>query len=191
MVVVFVSFEKQGVTTKEISLIATMATLGAATRIPFAAIVSVQPTTFIVMITGYIFGSQVGFMVGALGALVSNIFLGQGPWTPWQMFAWGLVGFSTGLLGKNKKTFNYYSFLLLAFIWGYLFGWIMNFWHWLGFIYPLTWKTFVATYVLSFPFDTLHAIGNVVFTVIFGKTIFSILTRYKAKISYVKLSEER
>ena len=137
MVVVFVSFEKQGVTTKEISLIATMATLGAATRIPFAAIVSVQPTTFIVMITGYIFGSQVGFMVGALGALVSNIFLGQGPWTPWQMFAWGLVGFSTGLLGK-KKNFNYYSFLLLAFIWGYLFGWIMNFWHWLGFIYPLT-----------------------------------------------------
>lgn len=184
---VFFSFENQGANTKEISLIATMATLAAVMRIPFAAIISVQPTTFIVMITGYVFGAGAGFMVGSLAALVSNIFLGQGPWTPWQMIAWGLVGWSTGLFGKNQKEFNYPVFIVLAFVWGYLFGWIMNFWHWLGFIYPLTLKTFLATYLISLPADTLHAVSNVVFTLIFSKTLYTILNRYKAKISYIKL----
>lgn len=184
---VFFSFENQGANTKEISLIATMATLAAVMRIPFAAIISVQPTTFIVMITGYVFGAGAGFMVGSLAALVSNIFLGQGPWTPWQMIAWGLVGWSTGLFGKNQKEFNYPVFIVLAFVWGYLFGWIMNFWHWLGFIYPLTLKTFLATYLISLPADTLHAFSNVVFTLIFSKTLYTILNRYKAKISYIKL----
>ncbi|MGI6225561.1 MAG: ECF transporter S component, partial [Peptococcales bacterium] len=63
---VFLSFEKGEVNTKDISLIATLATLAAVMRIPFAAIISVQPTTFIVMITGYVFGPLFGFMVGAL-----------------------------------------------------------------------------------------------------------------------------
>ncbi|MGI6226601.1 MAG: ECF transporter S component, partial [Peptococcales bacterium] len=163
------------------------ATLAAVMRIPFAAIISVQPTTFIVMITGYVFGPLFGFMVGALGALVSNIFLGQGPWTPWQMFAWGLIGWLMGLFGKKQQGFNYPVFLSLAFVWGYFFGWIMNFWHWLGFVYPLTLKTFLATYLISLPADTLHAFSNVVFTLFFAKTFYIILTRYKAKISYVKI----
>lgn len=184
---VFLSYEKQGVNTKEISLIATMATLAAVMRIPFAAIISVQPTTFIVMITGYVFGARAGFMVGAIGAFVSNLFLGQGPWTPWQMLAWGLVGWTMGLLGRKQKGYNYPIFILTAFFWGYIFGWIMNFWHWLGFIYPLNLKTFLATYIISIPADTLHSVGNVIFTLIFGKTLYTILNRYKAKISYVKL----
>jgi len=184
---VFFSFEKQGINTKEISLIATMATLAAVMRIPFAAIISVQPTTFIVMITGYVFGARAGFMVGAMGALVSNIFLGQGPWTPWQMFAWGLVGWSMGLLGKKQNGLNYPVFIFSAFVWGYLFGWIMNLWHWLGFIYPLTLKTFLATYLISLPSDTLHAVSNVIFSLIFSKTLYIMLNRYKTKISYIKL----
>jgi len=188
---VFLSYENKEVNTKEISLIATMATLAAVMRIPFAAIISVQPTTFIVMISGYVFGARAGFMVGAMGALVSNIFLGQGPWTPWQMFAWGLAGWTMGLLGKKQKGFNYFIFTFFAFVWGYLFGWIMNFWHWLGFIYPLTWKTFLATYLISLPSDTLHALSNATFSLIFGKTLYLMLSRYKAKISYAKLDNSK
>ena len=108
---VFLSYERQGVNVKEISLIATMATLAAVMRVPFAAIISVQPTTFIVMITGYVFGARAVFMVGAIGAFFSNIFLGQGPWTPWQMLAWGLAGWTMGLLGKGQKGFNYPVFM--------------------------------------------------------------------------------
>ncbi|NLT94773.1 MAG: ECF transporter S component [Clostridia bacterium] len=189
LLAVFLSYEKQTVNTKEISLIATMATLAAVLRVPFSAIISVQPTTFIVMLTGYVFGARAGFMVGAIGALVSNIFLGHGPWTPWQMLAWGLAGWTMGLLGQRQKGFNFSLFVFLGFLWGYLFGWIMNLWHWLGFVYPLTFKTFMATYLISIPADTLHSAGNVVFTLIFGKTLYTILTRYKAKISYVKLDK--
>lgn len=181
MFVFFVEFERRKGDSKEITLIATMASLAAITRVPFAALMSIQPTTFIVMITGYVFGVQTGFMVGSVAALVSNFFLGQGPWTPWQMFCWGICGALAAILGKRKKGFNIKQFAVLAGICGYIFGWIMNIWHWVGFVYPLTFKTFLATYIASMPFDTLHAFGNVIFSVLFGKSFYYILTRFKKK----------
>lgn len=183
----FLSFEKKAVSTKKITILATMATLAAVSRIPFAFIMSVQPTTFIVMITGYVFGIESGFIVGALAGLVSNLFLGQGPWTPWQMFSWGLAGASAGLLGKRSKIFHQRKFLILTFSWGFIFGWIMNIWHWLAFIYPLNWTTFVATYMVSFPFDILHACGNIIFSIIFGTTFYEILIRFKRKTNIINL----
>lgn len=179
----FMRFEKSGAGTRDIALVATLASLAAVARIPFAAVVSLQPTTFIVMITGYVFGARAGFMVGALAALVSNFFLGQGPWTPWQMFAWGLCGASAALAGgKRRNEFSLVYFAILCGLWGYLFGWIMNLWHWLGFIYPLTLETFIATYAISFPFDTIHAVGNVVFSIMLGRSFYQILNRFREKL---------
>lgn len=168
-----------------------MASLAAVSRVPFAAIMSVQPTTFIVMITGYVFGAPTGFMVGAIAALVSNFFLGQGPWTPWQMFCWGLCGVMAGLLAGRQKKYKFYSFILLAGLCGYFYGWIMNLWHWLGFVYPLTLRTFMATYAAGFVFDSLHAMGNVIFSVLLGKAFYQILMRFKVKFSveYLELKK--
>lgn len=182
MLAFFWRFERSGATSKEVALIATMASLAAVSRIPFTIVPGVQPTTFIVMITGYVFGAQTGFMVGAVAALVSNFFLGQGPWTPWQMFCWGLCGVSAAALAGRLREFKPGVFMILAGLWGYLFGWIMNIWHWLGFVYPLTIETFAATYVASFPFDTLHAAGNVIFSVLLGKSFYQILMRFKNKM---------
>ena len=179
----FWRFEKRDVSPKEIALISTMASMAAISRVLFAAIMNVQPTTFVVMITGYVFGPHTGFVVGAIAALVSNFFLGQGPWTPWQMFSWGMCGVSAGLLAGIQKGFKPGRFTVLAGLWGYLFGWIMNIWHWIAFVYPLTWKTFIATYAASFPFDTLHAAGNVVFALIFGQSFYYTLSRFRKKIS--------
>lgn len=187
----FWRFETQNVSAKEIALIATMATLAAVSRVPFAVIMSVQPTTFMAMITGCVFGMQTGFMVGALAALVSNFFLGQGPWTPWQMFCWGMCGVSAALLTGRNSRFNLRNFTILAAFWGYLFGWIMNIWHWVGFVYPLTWKTFLATYLASFPFDTLHALGNIVFSLMFGKTFYRVLWRFKKRITVIDLGKTK
>lgn len=182
----FISFERKRIDPKEMALIATMASIAGISRIPFAVIMSVQPTTFIVMITGYVFGGHTGFITGAVAALVSNFFLGQGPWTPWQMFCWGFCGFLAGLIGKISNKFNLKAFAVIAFICGYLFGWTMNIWHWIGFVYPLTVKTFLATYIASFPFDTLHAVGNVVFSIIFGESFYLILKRFKRRLSVSK-----
>ncbi|MEL7564900.1 MAG: ECF transporter S component [Dehalobacterium sp.] len=178
----FWRFESQGVSSKEVALIAAMASLAAIARIPFAVIMSLQPTTFLVMICGYVFGPQAGFMVGALAALVSNFFLGQGPWTPWQMFCWGMCGVDAALLGAYSKGYKPVAFAILCGVSGYLFGWVMNIWHWVSFIYPLNWETFLAAYALSFPFDTVHAMGNVAFSLIFGKSFYHILIRFKKKI---------
>src|SRR5579863_10085238 len=78
-----------------VALVGTLAAFAALGRIAFAAVPNVKPTTDIVLIAGYALGGAPGFAVGALAALTSNFFFGQGPWTPWQMAAWG----ATGVLG--------------------------------------------------------------------------------------------
>src|SRR5438876_71732 len=75
-----------------VALVAALAALAVAGRLAFAAIPNVVAATDIVLITGYAVGPAPGFAVGALAAVVSNLWLGQGPWTPWQMAGWGLVG---------------------------------------------------------------------------------------------------
>lgn len=192
MAAFFWSFEKKEPNSKEIALIATMAALAAVSRVPFAVIMGFQPTTFIVMITGYVFGPQSGFLVGAVAALVSNFFLGQGPWTPWQMLSWGLCGVLAGLLaGKRQEEFKLVGFTLLGGVCGFLFGWVMNIWHWVGFVYPLNLQTFIATYIASLPFDAMHAAGNIVFSILFGKSFYRVLLRFQDKMLYeIKLPND-
>jgi len=182
ILVFFWRYEKSQAGTKEIVIIATLAALAAVSRIAFSAIASFKPTTFIIMISGYVFGPKTGFMVGAVTALVSNFFLGQGAWTPWQMLCWGLCGVLAGLLGSRQSEFRPVIFTLLAGFCGYLFGFIMNIWHWVAFIYPLTMKTFIAVYAAGFTFDSLHAAGNIVFSIIFGPAFYKILRRFKKLI---------
>ena len=174
----FSEYEKKDTDSREIPLIATMAAIAGVSRIPFAALVNFQPTTFIVMITGYVFGKEVGFVTGASAALISNFFLGHGPWTPWQMLCWGFCGLLAGLGAGLTRRYNMIIFAALCGICGYLYGWIMNIWHWLGFVYPLTIKTFIATYIASFPADTVHFAGNIIFSVVFGKSFYLILDRF-------------
>ena len=188
LIAFFGRFEKKTISSKEIALIATLATLAAIVRVPFAVIMSLQPTTFVVMISGYVFGSQTGFMVGAVAALVSNFFLGQGPWTPWQMFTWGMCGAAAGLIPERQNQFPLAAFTVLTGICGYLFGWVINIWHWVGFVYPLNLQTFLATYIASLPFDTLHALGNVIFALLFGSSFYHILLRYRKKLNVVYIN---
>ena len=88
----FLRYEKKKVQTREVMMMVMLISITAVSRVPFAAIPSVQPMTFIIIVSALIFGAERGFMIGALAAVVSNIFMGQGPWTPWQMFCWGMIG---------------------------------------------------------------------------------------------------
>ncbi|SHK28999.1 ECF transporter S component [Paramaledivibacter caminithermalis] len=187
LILLFIFYERKHASVKEISLIATLAGLAGITRVPFAALPNVQPTTFLVIISGYVFGPWFGFMVGAVATLVSNSFLGHGPWTPWQMMAWGLAGFSAGILGKIMKKPSRLCLTIFAFVWGFLFGYIMNLWHWLFFVYPLNLRSFIATYASSFYFDLMHALGNLGFTFFLGKDFINVLTRFKDRISYSEI----
>ncbi|ACV61484.1 conserved hypothetical protein [Desulfofarcimen acetoxidans DSM 771] len=182
-------FEKSRISAREISFIAVLGTIAAVSRVPFAALPGVQPVTFIVIISGYVFGSRAGFMVGSTAALVSNLFLGQGPWTPWQMFVWGLAGASAGLIKKIIPKIGTRSLIIFCFCWGYLYGWIMNLWFWTAFVQPLSWKSFVLTYAASFWYETFHAVGNVIFYLLLGTGFIEILERFRRKLKIEIIDE--
>ncbi len=183
-------YERRGVAPVEIALVATLAALAGVGRVPFAALPSVQPTTFLVLVCGRVFGPAAGFIIGSIAAFSSNFFLGHGPWTPWQMLAWGLVGVSGGLLSRGKPGFSRWLFTVVAFAWGFLFGWILNFWHWLTFVYPLTLQSFLATMLTGLAFDFMHALSNALFMVILGPEMVALLHRFKRRLSYTRLPVE-
>ncbi|MDD3654515.1 MAG: ECF transporter S component [Desulfotomaculaceae bacterium] len=180
-------FEQSPVSPREISVIAVLGAVAALARVSLAALPNIQPVTFLVIVSGYVFGARTGFMVGSTAALASNFFLGQGPWTPWQMFAWGLAGASAAYFRAAVPNAGKWVLALFQFAWGYLFGCIMNVWTWTAFIYPLSWQSFLATWATSLWFDSLHALSNVFFYLIFGGGVIKILNRVKKKIEVSRL----
>ncbi len=179
----FILFEEKITGAKEVATISILGAISAASRIPFAMVPSVQPCSFIIMVTGYTLGSYAGFMVGIETALLSNFFLGQGAWTPWQMLAWGIAGLIGSAMKAVPKKFRIYTFMLVGFLYGYLFGLITNIWYWLAFIYPHTWQSFLMVESLSLWFDTLHGVGNVIFIDLFADRFIKILERYRLRFS--------
>jgi energy-coupling factor transport system substrate-specific component len=171
------SFEAAAMNSKQIALVAMMGTLSAIARVPFAAIPSVQPSTFLIICSGYVFGPLAGFMVGAVTALVSNFFLGQGPWTPYQMFAWGSIGILAALLRKLHA--GIVVLVIFGIVCGYLYGWIMNTWFWISFSYPLTLRTFLIYQVSSVWFDMLHSLSNALLLGFLGLKTIRILERFE------------
>lgn len=183
LAVIFAWYNRRKVSAKELALIATLSALAGLGRVPFAAIPSVQPTTFLVMITGYVFGSGPGFMVGALAAFVSNLFLGHGPWTPWQMVGWGLAGVCAGLIGRFEPSNRQLWLMVLSLVWGFLFGWLLNTWHWLALVYPLTLRSFISVQLTSIWFDTMHSVGNALFMYLLGPDLIKVLQRFKRRLA--------
>lgn len=178
----FIWYERRGSSTREIALVATLAALAGLSRIPFAAFPSVQPTTFLVLISGFVFGPGPGFITGSMAAFASNMLLGQGPWTPWQMAAWGLAGICGGLLGRKNRPFRKPLMVFVALGWGFLFGWILNTWHWLAFIYPLNLNSFLVTQLSGIWADTMHALANGLFMLLAGKELIRLLDRFKSRL---------
>lgn len=102
MVPFFASFESRKPQARELVILAVMCALTVAARAAFVWAPAFKPMAGIIMITAMAFGPQAGFMTGSLSMIISNMIFGQGPWTPWQMFAYGMAGFITGFLAKAK-----------------------------------------------------------------------------------------
>ena len=182
----FYKVSKNEMSAREVVLLALMGAIAAVSRVPFAPLPSVQPTTFIVMVTGAALGPLPGFITGALAALVSNLYLGQGPWTPWQMVCWGLIGLSCGLLANTKVMKSKKWRSVFGIIIGFLFGWVMNLWGLLGMGGPFTFAQIISYYLASFYFDLAHGISNVVFLWLFYKPFYKSLSRFRRKYGLFK-----
>ena len=142
---------------KEIALVATLAAVAAAGRVLFVAIPGVQPVTVITVAAGAALGARAGFATGAVAALASNFFLGQGPWTPWQMLAWGACGVAGAALAPVIR--GRIPFAAVCFVLGFAFSALMDVWLWVSF-WPHTWQAFTVVFAQGVWFDMAHAVGQ-------------------------------
>ena len=164
---------------KEITVIATLAAAAAAGRVLMAPVPDVQPVTVIVVATGVALGASAGIGVGAAAAFVSNFFLGQGLWTPWQMLAWGGCGAVGALLAPLLR--RRIPFAIVCCLLGFAFGFVLDVWNWYGF-YPHTWPSFVARQATGLPFDVAHATGNLALALAAGPELRRLLERYGRRL---------
>jgi energy-coupling factor transport system substrate-specific component len=164
---------------KEIALVATLAAVAAAGRVLFVAIPGVQPVTVITVAAGAALGARAGFATGAVAALASNFFLGQGPWTPWQMLAWGAcgaVGAAAAPLLRRRI-----PFALACFVLGFAFSALMDVWEWYSF-FPHTGAALLVQLSRGVWFDAAHAIGNLVIALAIGPELRRLLERYGRRL---------
>lgn len=174
------SFEKNSSNGKLVAIIAVMTALSVAGRFVFAPIAFFKPVTAVVIITAIYFGGEAGFITGAFSALLSNFYFGQGPWTPFQMVVWGLIGFLSGLLAKYVAK-NRITLLLWGGFSGLFYSMTMDVWTtlWSDGVFNLSRYTFFV--FSSLPIMAVYAVSNVVFLLILTKPIGKKLLRLKTK----------
>ncbi len=183
----FISFEKRRPSARELALIAILCALAVASRAVFFMIPQFKPLGAVVILAGATLGCESGFLIGALSAFASNIFFGQGPWTPWQMLAFAIIGFLAGIffnrsaLPKSKISFAIFGAVTTFAI----YGGIMNAASVLIWQPNPTREMFFLSYARGIPFDLLHAASSAVFLLLLSESICEKLERIKAKYGFM------
>lgn len=176
----FAGFEWKTVGTRRLVVAAVMTALSVMGRIIFAPIPGFKPITAIVVITGIWIGGETGFLTGSLSALISNFFSGQGPWTPFQMFAWGMLGLLAGLLSDGLKR-SRIALAAYGIFAGVAYSMFMDIWTVLwyqGGVNPALYGTALVT---SLPYMISYAASNVLFLLLLGKPFGEKLERIRVK----------
>ncbi len=169
--------------TYRLTLLAILAALGVVGRSLFVFLPNVQPVTAIIIIAGIMLGPLSAIILAFLITFLSNMLLGMGIWTVWQVIAWGIIGLLSGLIGKTFKSIPIYIIALMALISGYFYGLIISLT-----TYQVTGK-FWPYYMLGLPFDTYHAIGNVVFIILLYPIIKYLLDKYSGNRFQIQQSK--
>ena len=182
----FLSFEKRKPSLRESMVIVVLSAVTVAGRAAFYMVPHAKPMAALIILSGAGLGGEAGFLVGALAMLVSNIFFGQGPWTPWQMFAMGILGFVSGIVfrqdtpcGKKKK----YGICVLGFASVIiLYGGIMNPASVLMYQENVNWEMILSAYAMGLPFDLIHAAFTFLFLWLGAGPILEKIGRIRRKI---------
>ena len=190
LLVFFASFEASRPQLEHIMPTVVLSALAAAGRLIFAVVPNVQPLGAITIMAGSIFGKRCGFMVGALSIFVSNMFLGQGPWTPWQMYAFGLMGYLAGILARKGAFERPWVLYLYGAIAPLGYGFILNTWYIVGFIDPITLTTALLAYGAGLAVDFTSAVSTVAFLVLLYAPWRRKLERIKRKYGLLGVSQD-
>ena len=179
-VLFFISFEGREHSVRRTVLLAAMTALSVAGRSLFAPIPFFKPVTAVVVICGMNLGCESGFLCGALSAFFSNFIFTQGPWTPFQMFIWGMIGFIAGVLSKPLEK----SRLMLAVYGiaaGVVYSAFMDIWTTVWWDGSFLLSRYVAAISAALPVTMVYAISNVVFLMTLSKPIGEKLARIQKK----------
>ena len=138
-----------------------------------------KPISALTIISGMWLGGETGFLVGALSAVISNIFFGQGPWTPFQMLAWGLVGLFAGLLAPVLKKHRL-ALLSYGLVTGLAYSMLMDIWTvmWSG---SFSAEAYKAAIITALPHTVLYGVSNVIYLLLLARPFGEKLERARVK----------
>lgn len=174
---------------RELVTLSVLCTIGVVGRMVFFMLPQFKPVVAIVIISGVAFGAEAGFLVGAITGFVSNYFFGQGPWTPWQMFAFGIIGFMAGLLfQKGILRRNRLALCVFGGVSTFvIYGCIMNLSSvWMTQSNP-TIEMLVIACIQGVPFDLIHATATILFLLLLSRPLLEKLDRIKEKYGLVSM----
>jgi energy-coupling factor transport system substrate-specific component len=168
-----------------VALVAALSALAVAGRLVLAPIPNVVATTDIALITGYALGGAPGFAVGALAAPISNIWLGQGPWTPWEMAGWGLVGIGgawvAAITGRRLGRLGLATVCGLA---GFAYGALLDYSLMATYGGEQSLDRYLALSARGVPFNVAHAVGNFVIALAAGPALVRMISRYRTRLEF-------
>lgn len=182
----FAWFERSRPPARIVAAVAALVAFGVIGRILFAPFPNVKPTTDIVIIAGFALGFAPGWMVGVLTALVSNFYFAQGPWTPWQMLAWGLCGLfgaaiARGGVRAGSSVYRRVPMALMCGLAGLLYGVVINFGSAVNLSSSDLMTAFWVQITTSAPFDIAHAVANFGFFMLAGPLLIRMLERLRRR----------
>ena len=182
-------FEKSKPEARVLIIISVLCAIAVTGRVAFFMLPQIKPLVAVVIISGIVFGGETGFLVGAMSGFVSNFFFGQGPWTPWQMFCLGIIGFLAGLMFKKgrlpRKMIPICLFGFLATL--IIYGGIMNISAALMWSIDFNIQRLLTYYRTGLPFDLAHAIATVIFLFILAGPMIEKLDRVKVKYGMTEM----
>ena len=188
MIPLGLAFENRKTIARELVILSALCAIGVAGRTAFFMLPQFKPVAAIVIISGVAFGGETGFLVGAITAFVSNFFFGQGPWTPWQMFSFGIIGFlagimfQKGILRKTKTDMCLFGFVATFVI----YGGIMNPASVIMWQSNININMVLSSYVMGMPFDFIHAVSTVFFLFLAAEPMLEKLERIKIKYGLIE-----
>jgi energy-coupling factor transport system substrate-specific component len=180
----FAWYERSRPPSQVVALVAALAALAIVGRIAFAAFPNVKPTTDIIVFAGYALGGAPGFAVGALTALGSNLWFGQGPWTPWQMAAWGLCGVLGAVLALGIREAGRFTLAATCGFAAIFFGALMNFSTMAISGGDLSWEKFWLLEGRAVPFEVAHFTANVALALVAGPAMVRMLVRFRERFEW-------
>lgn len=177
----YIRLEKGRSNAREVVILSVMTALSVLGRLIFSPIPAFKPVSAMTVITGIAFGPQAGFVTGSMTAILSNVFFGQGPWTPFQMLVWGLTGFLSGVVCQRGKRPGKLRLILIALFSGLFYSLAMDIWTTLSIEGSFSLSRYLFHASVALPMTVCYALSNMIFLLLLTRPLLEKTERMRVK----------